>query len=115
MACSAAAAERTSPTSSSSSSNGTGHHTHVPTKDWQAADGTVIKVMAQDYGFRTGGSRLYEEHYGEVPKGIFQLVRLGQVAEWRSCTLCGQPATVAPRNCVKGPLHNIAHSTRRWL
>lgn len=46
----------------------------LPTRDFTCPDGKVIKVMAMDYGFRSGAGRLYEEHYGEVPKSIFQLV-----------------------------------------
>eukprot|EP00983_Pelagomonas_calceolata_P066839 1149234-Pelagomonas_calceolata.AAC.3 len=30
--------------------------------------------MAADYGFRAGAGRLYEEHYGEVPSSVIELV-----------------------------------------
>jgi hypothetical protein len=56
------------------SSNGAKAGTSLPTKDYTCPDGTVVKVMACDYGFRSGSGRLYEEQYGEVPGGIFQLV-----------------------------------------
>jgi hypothetical protein len=48
----------------------------VPTKPFSTPDGRIIHVLKDDYGFRSGGSRLYEEHYGEVPSSIFSLVRL---------------------------------------
>lgn len=36
---------------------------------------TRLQAMAADYGFRAGAGRLYEEHYGEVPSSVVQLVR----------------------------------------
>lgn len=30
--------------------------------------------MPADYGFRAGAGRLYQEHYGEVPKNVWELV-----------------------------------------
>lgn len=56
------------------SKNGIKPSASLPTKDFSCPDGSVIKVMACDYGFRSGAGRLYEDHYGEVPKSIFQLV-----------------------------------------
>ena len=50
-------------------------HTKVPTRTYELPNGKTAQVMADDYGFRTGSSRLYDEHYGEVPKGIFYMVR----------------------------------------
>eukprot|EP00197_Chlamydomonas_leiostraca_P009674 CAMPEP_0202865230 /NCGR_PEP_ID=MMETSP1391-20130828/5395_1 /ASSEMBLY_ACC=CAM_ASM_000867 /TAXON_ID=1034604 /ORGANISM="Chlamydomonas leiostraca, Strain SAG 11-49" /LENGTH=443 /DNA_ID=CAMNT_0049545039 /DNA_START=93 /DNA_END=1424 /DNA_ORIENTATION=+ len=35
--------------------------------------GKAIKAMPVDYGFRAGAGRLYEEHYGEVPKNVLDL------------------------------------------
>lgn len=34
----------------------------------------VLQAMCADYGFRSGAGRLYQDHYGEVPKGVWQLV-----------------------------------------
>lgn len=47
----------------------------VPTKDYTLPDGKVVQVLKNDYGFRSGANRLYEEHYGEVPEGLLSLVR----------------------------------------
>ena len=33
--------------------------------------------MCADYGFRSGSGRLYQEHYGETPKGVWDLVCAG--------------------------------------
>ncbi len=37
-------------------------------------DGRVTPAMCADYGFRAGSGRLYEEHYGAAPKGVWELV-----------------------------------------
>lgn len=47
----------------------------VGTEDYELPDGSVVRVMADDYGHRSGGHRMYQDHYGEVPAGIFTLVR----------------------------------------
>lgn len=47
----------------------------IPTSPYETPDGKTIAVLKDDYGFRTGASRLYDEHYGEVPANIFSLVR----------------------------------------
>lgn len=51
-------------------------HSIVPTKEHTLPSGDKLKVMAVDFGFRTGATRLYEEQYGEVPKSLFNLVCL---------------------------------------
>lgn len=38
-------------------------------------EGRIIKAMCADYGFRSGSGRLYQEHYGEVPKNVGELAR----------------------------------------
>ena len=37
----------------------------------------LTQPMCADYGFRSGSGRLYQEHYGETPKGVLDLVREG--------------------------------------
>jgi hypothetical protein len=43
----------------------------------------AVQPMPVDYGFRSGAGRLYEEHYGEVPDNVWELVRspLASIAE----------------------------------
>ena len=35
----------------------------------------TIECLACDYGFRAGAGRLYQDHYGEVPGSILEMVR----------------------------------------
>ncbi|KAI3428133.1 hypothetical protein D9Q98_006516 [Chlorella vulgaris] len=36
-------------------------------------EGQVIRPMPADYGFRSGGARLYQQDYGTIPKGVVEL------------------------------------------
>lgn len=38
-------------------------------------DGRTIRVMAADFGFRSGAGRLYQDRYGEVPGSVVEMVR----------------------------------------
>ncbi|KAL6765909.1 plastid terminal oxidase [Haematococcus lacustris] len=39
-------------------------------------DGVRIQAMPVDYGFRAGAGRLYQDHYGEIPKSVWELASL---------------------------------------
>lgn len=50
---------------------------------------TSQQAMAADYGFRAGAGRLYEDHYGEVPTSVVELV--SEVCLYPSfCDVLGQ-------------------------
>mmetsp|Transcript_11681 Transcript_11681/g.25046 ORF Transcript_11681/g.25046 Transcript_11681/m.25046 type:complete len:421 (+) Transcript_11681:151-1413(+) len=38
-------------------------------------DGSIIRAMCADYGFRSGSGRLYEEKYGETPTNVWELAK----------------------------------------
>lgn len=42
--------------------------------------------MAADYGFRSGAGRLYEDHYGEVPSNVLELVSWLCATWYASCS-----------------------------
>ena len=53
-----------------------------------ASPPSAAQPMCADYGFRSGAGRLYQEHYGETPKGVLDLV--GQSVGVGQCIHDGQ-------------------------
>ena len=77
----------------------------IPVEPFATPSGETINVLKHDYGFRTGGSRLYDEHYGEVPSNIFSLVRPQHCQIRRHFCMCDSAAAMLtePPPCSRHP------------
>eukprot|EP00798_Chlamydomonas_sp_ICE-L_P017646 gene17646-23990_t len=68
-------------------------------------DGTTKIAMCADYGFRSGGGRLYEANYGQVPKNVFGLAKDSFQQELKQLRLAvrfGESINPAPREASTG-------------
>ncbi|KAG1670419.1 hypothetical protein FOA52_010154 [Chlamydomonas sp. UWO 241] len=78
--------------------------------------GRQIQPMCVDYGFRSGGGRLYQESYGETPGSVWSLAKdnfdkeLLQLRQYTRYRVHPGPATVVPEGMLAKALNTVGES-----